>query len=74
MDDKLDKKEELICRISMLNVFMAGMEAERTVKENMKNIVCQNSMDKYSCSLGLNKETQKSDKNHSDLIAGCREE
>lgn len=41
MDTKLDKKEELICKIKklsasdirMLKVFMAGMEAERTVKE-----------------------------------------
>ena len=41
MNTKLDKKEELICKIKklsasdirMLKVFMAGMEAERTVKE-----------------------------------------
>ena len=41
MNTKLDKKDELICKIKklstsdirMLKVFMAGMEAERTVKE-----------------------------------------
>lgn len=44
MDTMLDKKEELICKIKnlsdsdlrMVKVFMAGMEAERTVKESEK--------------------------------------
>ena len=44
MDTKLDKKDELICKIKklsasdirMLKVFLAGMEAERTVKEYEK--------------------------------------
>lgn len=45
MDTKLDKKEELICKIKkmsasdirMLKVFMAGMEAERTINECKKS-------------------------------------
>ena len=42
MNTPLDKKEELICKIkllsasdvNMLKIFMAGMEAERIVKES----------------------------------------
>ncbi len=41
METKLDKKEELICKVKklsdsdvrILKVFIAGMEAERTIKE-----------------------------------------
>lgn len=44
MDTKLEKKEELNCKIDklsasdirMLKVFMEGMEAERKVKESEK--------------------------------------
>ena len=49
MDTKLDKKEELICKIKklsdsdirVLKVFIAGMEAERTVKECEKSNLSQ---------------------------------
>ena len=49
MDTKLDKKEELICKIKklsdsdirVLKVFIAGMEAERIVKECEKSNLSQ---------------------------------
>ena len=49
MYTKLDKKEELICKIKklsasdihMLKIFIAGMEAERTVKKCEKSGLSQ---------------------------------